>query len=340
MEPPAKKPRNNLQLFSQEEAKKRGRPTKETPEGFAQVFWDKAFDATTIANKKAHIRSFRAFLLTRAPPITWRKATIEDLFAYGRILAEYGSTTQEILNYITTNRQPMVWHGVVPYNELMAKWSIVWSSLKRMSAEAKTSQAPIILDKKLKEMSFNLQRVLITLMSSGLRVGSLKHSNNNDYFWPQAKEDGSASGENQLSLYVRAIKYIPRDFDRAVQIPCTCSADALDNSSCVPHKLRYINFTNLDWSLLAYELSKYKYTFHSAKRTIAAYCRIAARYYDVKLDVKRLSLLLGWSTAPHNGNQRDIEKMFRYYTKDTDVFEDTSDLPQLYRIFKQYVINE
>ena len=300
--------------------KAKGRPSKEVPDGFSEVFSDRTFASATLGHKCSHVRAFRAFLAVRNK--IWIEANVNDLFEWGVSLADNDVSQQEIKNYIATNRQIQEWHGYFSMADMMQKWPILWAGLLRASKDVLRKQAPLIHKNTLMCLTNKLRQMCLLLMITGLRVGSLKNASNADYL---------KSKSGLPSIYIRALKFIPADFNRHVEINCTCSVDGTSAVNCLVHgPLGLVNFDEVKWDSWFSELSSLHITWHSCKRTVATYFRVAEIYFGIKLDLQRVCRFLGWSVA--EAEHEENKKMFLYYTKDHERVN-LEDLPDLYRLF-------
>jgi hypothetical protein len=239
---------------------------------------------------------------------------MSDLYDYGEALARNGCSWQEVNSYVGTNKQMAVWNDIWPGANLAEKWRLVWDALKRMTAGKLAAQAPLIMKTRLKAMGRPLQKALLILMTTGLRVGSLEICANADY----------TGNQDNPSLYIRAIKYLPCDFNRTVTFACNCDIGGTDAAFCIIHNHGVIKFATADFPGMSAELRAAHYTWHSAKRTMAVFIKLAEERYGRFIDNRRLNRFFGWG-----GESR---QMFNYYTRDSGTVC-LEWLPELYRVY-------
>ena len=208
---------------------------------------------------------------------------------YAEKLADHDLPYQAVINNVTTNKQITLWYSDNPTNFLV-NWRHTYESIKRMSAEQKSTSAPIILANYLATATASLQAILWLLMTTGLRVGSIKKAVNADYI---RNSDGVS-----VNLYVRHIKYIPTDHDRNILITkCSCKWDGTLDNNCIVHGTRTLpDFKKLNWQQLEFELHRLGLTWHSTRRTLATYLKCAERDFGLVLDENKINTLFGWTT--------------------------------------------
>ena len=191
-----------------------------------------------------------------------------------------------------------------------------------MSAEHKSTSAPVILGNYLTTATTSLRSILWLLLTTGLRIGSIKKAVNADYI---RNLDGIS-----VNLYVRNIKYIPADHDRNILVTkCSCKWNGTLEDNCILHGTRKLpNLNTINWQQLEFELLTLGLSWHSTRRTLATYIRCAEYQYNLVLDDSKIATLFGWAAG---------SEMLDRYAKGWQSFQLES-LPDLSRMICEVIM--